>query len=190
MLTCGLPASGKSTAARFLAAPFEAVIARSDTRRKILAGVPPTRHAGADFGHGIYAPGMTERTYGALLGDADVALRGGRSVVVDASFSRASQRAPFAELAVSVGAPFLVVETSAPEETIRVRMAHRALDPHEASDADIGVYLRMRDSFEPPRELPAHVVLRARAEEPAEETTAQAIDRLIGQRPHRAAATP
>jgi aminoglycoside phosphotransferase family enzyme/predicted kinase len=181
MLTCGLPASGKTTAARFLAAPFEALSLRSDTRRKLLGGVPPSMHASAEFGQGIYTPGMTEQTYRALLDDADPALRSGRSVVVDASFSRAAQRASFAELARSLGAPFLVVETTASEETIRERMALRARDPHEASDADIGVYLGMRDTYEAPSELHDRHVLHAPAGEPAEETTARAIDKLVSQ---------
>jgi predicted kinase len=183
ILTCGLPASGKTTAATFLAAPFEALIARSDTRRKLLAGVPPSTHASAEFERGIYAPGMTERTYRALLDDAARALSSSRSVVVDASFSHAAQRAPFAKLAQSMSLPFLVVETSASEETIRARMARRVGDPHEASDADIGVYLRMRETHEPPGELRARHVLRAQTGESFEETTAQAIDKLVAQLP-------
>lgn len=181
ILTCGLPASGKSTAARFLAAPFEALVVRSDTVRKLLAGMPPSTHAAAEFGEGIYTPSRTEQTYRALLAHSEGALRSGRSVVVDASFVRAAQRAPFAELARSLAVPFVVAETVAPEETIRARMAARARDPHDASDADFGIYLRMRETYEPPRELPEREVLSAEAGVPDEETAARAIDQLVHQ---------
>ncbi len=181
ILTCGLPASGKSTAARHLAEPLEASVLRSDARRKRLAGLPRTADAGAAYEAGIYAPEMTERTYVALLGDATTALRDGRNVVVDATFARAGHRRPFAELARSAGAPFLVVETVAPDETIRARMAARASDATEPSDADLDVYRHMRESFEPPSELPDLQLVRAEAGEPGEEVTARAVDRLVEQ---------
>lgn len=181
MLTSGLPASGKSTAARNLAEPFEAVLLRSDTRRKRLAGLPPTERASARFGSGIYAADMTERTYRSLFADAEAALHSGRAVVVDASFSRAAQREPFVRLARSLGAPLLVVETSAPENTIRARLSARARAFGEVSDADFGVYLGMRKTYEPPDELSELELLRAEPGEPGEEMTARAIDRLVGQ---------
>jgi predicted kinase len=181
ILTCGLPASGKSTAARHLAEPFEAVRLRSDTRRKHLAGMAPTQRGDADFGSGIYAADITDRTYRSLLDDAEASLRAQRSVVVDASFARATQRKPFVELADSLGTPFVVVETLASEETVRTRMTTRAGDRREASDADFGIYLRMRETYESPDELAAPRRLRAQPGEQGEELTARAIDRLVHQ---------
>jgi hypothetical protein len=124
---------------------------------------------------------MTDRVYRALLADAREALHTGRSVVVDASFSRADQRTPFLELADTVGAPAIVVETVAPEATIRERMAARSLDLGEVSDADFGVYLRMRDEYEPPEEVSASARLRVEPGEADEKLTASAIDLLVGQ---------
>jgi uncharacterized protein len=181
VLTSGLPASGKSTAARRLAEPFEAVLVRSDSRRKHLAGMAPTQRASVGFGSGIYASDMTDRTYRSLLADAEAALHKRRSVVVDASFSTATQRRPFARLARSLGVPFLVVQTSAPEDTIRDRMAARAGDLGEVSDANFDVYLGMRETYEAPDELPGLHLLRTEPGEPGEEMTARAIDRLVGQ---------
>ena len=181
LLTCGLPASGKSTAARAIAAPFEAVVLRSDRRRKQLAGVPLARSTGTAFGQGIYGGDMTERTYRSLLEDAERTLREGRTVVVDAAFTRAAQRKPFVELAQELRAPLVVVEAVAPEEVIRERMAARAADRGELSDADMEVYLRMRERYEPPRELPAGTALVAEPGEPGEELTSRAIDLVLDQ---------
>ena len=75
----------------------------------------------------------------------------------------------------------LVVETVAPEATIRQRMAARALDLGEASDADFGVYLGMRETYEPPGEVPADRRLRAGPGEAGEELTACALDLLVAQ---------
>jgi aminoglycoside phosphotransferase family enzyme/predicted kinase len=181
ILTCGLPASGKSTAARRLGEPFEAAVLRSDTRRKHLAGMAPTQRASAGFEAGIYTPDMTDRVYRELLADAGQTLRVGRSVVVDASFRRAAQREPFLELAGAVGAATLVVETVATETTIRQRMEARALDRGVVSDADFDVYLGMREAYDPPDEVPAGRRLRVEPGEAGEETTARAIDLLVDQ---------
>jgi aminoglycoside phosphotransferase family enzyme/predicted kinase len=185
VVTCGLPAVGKTTAARAIAAPFEALVLRSDVRRKRLAGLAPTSHAAAPFGQGIYAPELSERTYRALLADAGAALREGRTVVVDATFATAAQRAPFAELARSLGAAFLVAWVTVPEDVAVRRLAARADDPHEASDADVGVYHGLQTLFEPPRELPSRVV-RLDGTAIAEDVVAAAIDELAGQAGGRA----
>ena len=183
ILMCGLPASGKTTAARNLAQPFEAIVLRSDLRRKQLAGVRRTERATAEFGSGIYAEDMTARTYRALLAQADVDLVGRRSVVVDASFGRAAQREPFLNLAKRHHVPFVVIETMAPEGVIRARMEKRSSDRAEVSDADFAVYLRMREVYERPQELPNHQVVQAPPDEPGEELVARTLDRLVAQKP-------
>ena len=77
-------------------------------------------HARTDYLSGIYTAEMSERTYRALLEEAKSALDGDRTVVVDASFSRAAHRRPFIDLAPAHGAPVLIVETVAPEKDIRI----------------------------------------------------------------------
>jgi aminoglycoside phosphotransferase family enzyme/predicted kinase len=181
VLTCGLPAAGKTTAARAVAAPFEALVLRSDVRRKRLAGLAPTSHAAAPFGEGIYAPELSERTYRALLADAEVALRDGRTTIVDATFAGAAQRAPFAELARSLGAPFLIAWVTVPEGVAVRRLAARAEDPHEASDADVAVYRGMHEVFQPPSEIPAPRLVELDGTAAVEEIVAVAIDALVGQ---------
>lgn len=181
ILTCGLPASGKSTVARHLALPFEALVLRSDTRRKLLAGLPLREHGRTDYLSGIYTAEMSERTYRALLDEAKSALDRDRTVVVDASFSRAAQRRPFIDLARVHGAPVLIVETVAPEKDIRARMSGRDADAKEVSDANLGIYLRMKQTFERPSGHYEAPVIEAAPGEPGEETTARAIDALVCQ---------
>jgi hypothetical protein len=181
ILTCGLPASGKSTAAAQLAAPFEALTLRSDLRRKRLAGVAATYRGHDARDEGLYSPDMTERTYSSLLEDARAGLAEGRAVVVDATFSTASSRQPFRALAANAGAPFLLVELTAPEEEIVRRLERRAREGRDPSDADLDVYRLVRDRFEPPDELAATERLTADSRDVPEETVAAAIDLLVSQ---------
>lgn len=180
ILMCGLPASGKSWAARQIAAPFEACLFRSDTVRKRLAGIPPTHHAGEDFQQGIYTPEWTQDTYRAILEEAGEALREGRSVVVDAMFGKADQRAPFIGLARSMSVPFVLVHVEVSEETTRRRMADRAKDSREVSDADWDIYLKARESLELPGELSASAWLRVSGEATGDEIVTALVERLVG----------
>ena len=176
---CGLPASGKSTVARHLALPYEALVLRSDTRRKLLAGLRLNEHARTDYLSGIYTAEMSERTYRALLDETKRAIEGDRTVVVDASFSRAAQRRPFIDLARAHRAPVVIVETVAPETDIRARMSAREADAKEVSDADLRIYQRMKETFERPSGHNEAHVIEAPPGEPGEETTARAIDALV-----------
>jgi hypothetical protein len=181
VLTCGLPGVGKTTAARAIAAPFEALVLRSDVQRKHLAGLAPTSHAAAAFGEGIYSLDLTEHTYGGLRTKAEAALRKGRTVVVDATFATAAQRAPFAQLADSLGAPYLIAWVAVPEDVALTRLAARAQDPREISDADADVYRHMSERFQPPVEFPAGHVISVDGAARAEVVSESILDGLVGQ---------
>ncbi|MDY7108423.1 MAG: AAA family ATPase [Planctomycetota bacterium] len=179
--TCGLPGTGKSVAARRIARPFGAAVLRSDVMRKRLAGRPPADHAAADPDEGIYRPGWTARTYEALRSAAVDMLQDDRSVVVDASFSRASRRAAFAQSARLLDRPFLLVEVECDEDVVRQRLRDREANGRDASDADAEVYEVMRRRFEPPNELDGHRRLTVHSPADGEAMTAAALDRLIAQ---------
>lgn len=155
VLTCGLPASGKSTYARALACELDAETVRSDVVRKTLLGIPPTAHPSAPLDAGPYAPEATERTYARLLEEAERILRAGRSAILDATFPTRERRAPFRDLAARLGLPCVVAHLEADEAEISRRLAARQSDPTEVSDAGLAVYRRAKETFEPPGEFPA-----------------------------------
>ncbi|MCA8921958.1 MAG: AAA family ATPase [Planctomycetes bacterium] len=146
-LVGGLPASGKSTLARGLHA-HGFVWVRADAVRKELAGLEASESASADFGAGLYTPAWSERTYAACLERAREALFAGRRVVVDASFSRAADRARFLEASRRWGVAPRLLLCEAPPEAVRSRMARRAQEPGP-SDADWRVYEGMAARWEP-----------------------------------------
>jgi hypothetical protein len=179
LLMCGLPGTGKSWIARRLARALDAVVLRSDAVRKLLAGLSPLERAGAGFQQGIYSAEHSARTYARLLEEARSHLSEGRRVIVDASFSKRAQREPFLDAAQRLALPWAVLEVTCPESIVQARMDRRAAEPAEASDADFEVYLRARDSFEPPLEVPSSRRLNAASEEPIEELTGRLLDRLL-----------
>lgn len=151
VLVGGLPGTGKSFLAPHLARPLRARVLQSDVVRKELAGIDPRTSARAGFGEGLYTAEARARVYAALCEAAQGELAAGRSVLVDASFTRAEQRRPFAQLAQRLHVACLAVEVEAPLEVVRARLAERSARGGDASDADFGVHLRARETHEPPR---------------------------------------
>lgn len=155
IVMCGLPATGKSTVARALAAPLGATVLRTDEIRKHLAGVAST----ARGDESLYTNEVTDRTYAQLASQTRKLITAGRSVVADATFASSRRRKALIQIARDGGVPWAVVHTTASDQTVRRRMAARATDRCEVSDADWVVYQRMREHFQPPDEVgPEHCV--------------------------------
>jgi len=180
ILTCGLPGSGKSFAARELARPFEALIVNSDTVRKRISGIPPSERHVEKFEGGIYTRERSQATYARLCELAREQLEAGKPVIVDAGFRSPEQRQPFLELARELTAPLVVLWVDPPDAVIRERLARRADDESEVSDAGLSVYLETRKSFVPPAELPSAQVVHIADEVPGETIAALVIDAVLG----------
>ena len=84
----GASGSGKSTVARALAPVAGAVVVRSDTVRKRLAGVAPEERLGA----GSYTAEANRAVYRRMMVEAGRALRAGATVILDATFADAAMR--------------------------------------------------------------------------------------------------
>lgn len=150
----GLPGTGKSTVARFLADRTHEMIIRSDVVRKelfapelIAPGGQPTPSHGAEDESGIYTPEHSQRTYAECAMRAREELLEGRRVIVDASFHSASMRRGFLALGEALCVPVDFVICSAPEEVVLDRLRSRVGD---ASDADETIYHAMVKRWEAP----------------------------------------
>jgi hypothetical protein len=180
-LMCGLPACGKSWLAKRLSGALRAVVLQSDTRRKVLARMHPTERVHEDYETGLYSPAMKERTYASLLENAFETLATGRSVIVDATFSKRDYRAPFLERAAGAGHPCYVVHVETPEAVALERLEQRALDPSATSDADAEVFRRTHKSFERPDEAPQ--VAHVSGDGVPEEQVSRVLDRMLAAQP-------
>jgi len=132
----GLSGTGKSTVARQIAPRLPgicgAVILRSDVIRKRLHGCPLDRRL-PDSG---YSAEAGRQTYATLYELARRLLAGGNTVILDAVFGQAGERAAAAALAAAAGAPFSGFWLTAPAEILMARVTSRHGDASDAT-ADI-----------------------------------------------------
>ncbi|NJN50774.1 MAG: AAA family ATPase [Gammaproteobacteria bacterium] len=138
--TCGLSGSGKSWLSERLVVLLEAVRIRSDVERK------RARPAAAI----AYSKAAIDAVYEHMSGSAEAVLAGGTSVIVDATFIESAQRDRFAELARRSGAQLTIIYTRAPREVLETRIAARALQGGDPSDADVAVLAAQLQVFDEP----------------------------------------
>jgi uncharacterized protein len=167
VLVGGTVGVGKSTVAAALADAGGCVLLSSDRTRKALAGLRPEQHASAATDTGLYAPDWSERTYAALLAHAEPAVRSGRAVVLDATWSARNRRSAARELARRLGAPAWLVRVDCREATALERVRARARRGDDPSDAGPELVAESRVRFEPPAEWPAESRLELHTDEAA-----------------------
>ena len=135
----GLSGTGKSTLAMALAPklghPFGAVHLRSDIIRKRLFNVGPLERLPV----AAYAKAVGRLVYDDMLTHASVALAAGMPVVVDAVFSREGERTRVERAAAEAGVPLDGIWLEAPAAILEERVAARAADARDPSDADVRV---------------------------------------------------
>jgi len=174
ILTHGVSGTGKSRLAMFLREHLPLIHIRSDLERKRLFGLPAETRTASGKNNGIYASAASERTYVRLRELAALILEAGYSPLVDATFLKASRRAPFLDLAAQQDCPCIILDLTAPEcvlrERVRVRQAS-GLDPSEAGVAVLEVQL---DSREPLSEAERALALSIDTHRPPEP------DKLLG----------
>ncbi len=182
ILTCGLPASGKSYLAKLMARPLGASICNSDRTRKRLHGQPLQAQVDQEsFGSNLYSAKATSATYAALLDKARRKLLEGRWVIVDAGNRCQQQRQPFLALARELQVPLVLLHLDPPEQTIRQRLQARAQDAHAESDAGPLVYAEARKHFQAPDEFPQQQLCRQTSLETPQEVLTQVLQRVLAQ---------
>jgi len=161
ILTCGLTGTGKSTIAAAIADRLGVALIRSDVLRKELAGTPAGRHDRAGFGDGIYSEDYFEKTYDLLFERGRLLLEKGEHVILDASFKKRCYRAEGRRIAEELGAAFLLIECTCPEEEARRRLDSRDAGKNDISDGRWEIYAAQKADFEAVDEIPEseHMVL-------------------------------
>jgi len=155
LVVCGASGTGKSTFAAMLSEHLGFGIVSSDVARKRLAGIEPDTAASAPYNQGIYTPEFTSQVYDSLIAEAKRILNTGNGVIVDATFSKRSERQLIIETAKEAGVKPLFLECHADTDVVIQRLMQREQDSQRVSDANVAIYLSQIREFEPLDEVPS-----------------------------------
>jgi hypothetical protein len=145
----GLSGSGKTVCSQVILETLGAIRIRSDVERKRQHGLESAQRAQAAVGEGIYQPQATLAVYARLAGLARASLAGGFPTLIDATFLERGQREAFHALARELAVPFRIAWFRAPADMLRERVARRARQGDDASDAGLAVLDHQLRSVEP-----------------------------------------
>jgi len=140
---------GKTTISQRLLETLPAVRLRTDVERKRLHGYAPDALTGSAVDAGMYSAAATQRTYEHLAAQASVIVNAGYATLLDGAFLRRWQRESMRELATRLRIPFVVVAIDVPESVLRQRVAARAQERRDASEATLEVLERQLAEHEP-----------------------------------------
>lgn len=148
-LTHGVSGSGKSWLSQRLVPLTGAIRVRSDVERKRIHGVLPPDAGGRRAPPELYAPDATERTYARLEALARTIVGAGYPVIVDATFLAHEHRQRLLAAARELAVPAHILAVRAPTSVLRGRVAERATQGRDVSDATLAVVENQLEHDEP-----------------------------------------
>jgi uncharacterized protein len=155
----GLPASGKSSLAQRLANTLFMAIYSSDSIRK----EKDFQQELVPYGEGNYSEKRRRRVYTKMLALAQEKLKKGRSVILDATYSRRAWREEVVQLASDMDSNLIFVECECKPEIIRSRLKERE-KYNSLSDARIQHLPDIIKHFEPITEFGPHIHIKAKTD--------------------------
>jgi predicted kinase len=151
----GMIATGKTLLSEAWAKHKKLNCYNSDRLRKELAGIDPTESRREAIDGGIYTKEFSRKTYKALLDKAETEVANGNSVVLDGSYQYAHDRQTISGLAKKINAQVYFILCQCSETEMKRRLMVREKDAAAVSDGRWEIYLKQKQRFEPPDEIPA-----------------------------------
>lgn len=179
LLVCGLAGTGKSTVARLIAEKTGMAIISSDEARKGLFSLPKRAHRYEGFKKGIYSERATDKTYNELVKKGFEFLKSGRSVILDATFSKNTYIKEASIAAKKAKADFKIIECVSDDAVIKARLKKRLRDKTSISDATWDIYLKQKEIFERIK----NPDIRLSTDKPDDEIVETAIKDVLTERP-------
>lgn len=146
VLLGGAPGTGKTTLADAISGVLGWPTLDSDTLRKDLRGVDHHDHR-VDLHPDLYSAATTDETYRRLIERAESVLASGESVIVDATWARATHRAQARRAAIESGARLVELECHLDPDATVERLLAREMDGLDASDATASSTAVRRDAW-------------------------------------------
>ena len=144
LITCGLPATWKTETSEEVSKIKGYPILRSDLiRLEVLKN--------EDVFDPKVAGNMNKRlsVYDEMFRRAEAQAEKGGSVILDATFVTQELRRRAAEIAEKNGMPFVILETSCPQEVSVERIKRRTKEKYESNALTVEAYLANKAKFEP-----------------------------------------
>lgn len=142
LITTGLSGSGKSYVASEVVEHFAAIRLRTDVERKRLF----TKDTPTDQ---LYSHDSVAKVYEHLYSLAELILKAGYIVILDAAYLKQSERLRARQIAEMEGIPFLIVECEAPLSVIEKNITLRVSKGGDFSDATLDVVENQLKTREP-----------------------------------------
>jgi hypothetical protein len=178
IITAGLVGTGKTSLSKALGEQIEAEVISSDVVRKRLAGLPLAERHFDEFERGLYTEDSSRKTYDRMLVEAEERLTQEQSVILDASFREAKERAKARELAEKFGAAFLLTECVLDESEVKRRLKQR-LQEGAISDGRWEIFVQQKEIFEPINEFLPENHLIIDTSKPSAELLQLILSRLL-----------
>jgi aminoglycoside phosphotransferase family enzyme/predicted kinase len=147
-ITSGLTGTGKTTLARKISVDYHANIISSDAVRKEIEGVDKYERHHEEYNTGLYSPNKMLYTYEKIMEKAEVFLKKGENVILDATFKTQELRDMAKKLANENNTFFLVLYCNCPENIVKQYLKER-VKKKSISNGRWEIYVRQKDSFEP-----------------------------------------
>ena len=181
ILVQGVSGSGKSVLAEKLVQYIDAIIISSDRTRKKLFDIEPTARVDKDERDSLYSQSMNQKTYHALLNNAQLTIASGFNVIVDATFLKKAQRDKFYELAKTLEVECYLLSIHVDEKLAIESIKHRNLANNDPSDADAKIMQHQLKMIEAPSldEIQTHNILNLKAQKLREELPITKIKKFL-----------
>ena len=144
----GLPGTGKSTISRLLTDRVDAVVLRSDEVRREIWQTESRSEDPTAYREDGYSPGMTSATYRTMLDRAEVMLRHGTSVILDASWISKEYRSQALALAEATASEFIELQCVLDESVAARRINARRRRGDDVSEATVDIARMMSSEMD------------------------------------------
>ena len=135
IITHGLSGAGKTSFINKLAPLYNGICLHSDLERKRLYHLAPSENSRSPVAGGIYSTTSGAATYTRLRELADILLKTGIPVIVDATFIKQSSREQMHQLALERQVQLIILDFPLAEENLRQRIRLRTKQPGNISEA-------------------------------------------------------
>ncbi len=158
-ISCGYSATGKSRWLKIASDIINSPVIRTDVLRKEIFNLKANEKKDDEYRKKYYSEDARQKVYDAMFQESERILSMGGKVSLDASFIKKENRKKIKQLAEKYDADFIIINTTASEETIKKRLVGRQNEKGNVSDADFeNAYQFQKKSFQEPSEGEGKVI--------------------------------